>query len=62
MVNKVRDVSPMRCHKDLIQIVNFVRARYVMEGKKVPSCAEITKRISKRINKESLLNEIMVEI
>lgn len=62
MVKKVRSVAPMRCHRDLIQIVNFVRAKYIMEGKKAPSCSKITQKISKKINKESLLHEIMVEI
>jgi len=42
----------VRSHKDFRNIINFVRARYIMAGKKPPHTSEITKRIAKLIPKD----------
>ena len=52
----------VRCHKDLRDIINYVRAKYIMNGKKPPECSKITKIIARKLNKENILNEVMVEI
>jgi len=45
----------MRTSKEFQTIVNYIRARYIMEGKTPPSITHITRVIAKKINKEDLL-------
>ena len=45
----------IRTSKEFNDIINFIRAKCIMEGRKVPSKARITQVIAKKINKEELL-------
>ena len=45
----------LRPSKELRDIINFIRAKCILEGRKPPSAARITKAIAKKINKEELL-------
>lgn len=52
--------SPVRVSKQLKDIINYVRAKYILEGKKPPSTSKITQMIAKRIDKEELLRNEFV--
>ena len=56
-VNKTKLI---RASNEFREIINFVRARYIMEGKKPPRISRITKVIAKRINKEEILNDLLI--
>ena len=51
---------PIRASKDFREIINYVRARYIMAGKIPPTTAEITKKIAKMIRKEDLLEDEVI--
>lgn len=44
----------IRPSRELVEIINFIRAKYYLAGKKPPSITSITKIIAKQINKEKL--------
>ena len=52
----------IRASKEFRDIINFVRARYIMEGKKPPRISRITKVIAKRIDKEEILNDLLIRL
>lgn len=54
--------APIRCSKELKEIINFIRARYILNGKKPPRISKITKIIARKINKEELLQDVLIEI
>ncbi|KKN62127.1 hypothetical protein LCGC14_0515030 [marine sediment metagenome] len=45
----------IRPSKEFNDIINFIRAKCILEGKIPPSKARITQAIAKKINKEELL-------
>jgi len=45
----------IRADKKLMEIINFIRAEYIREGKTPPTQAQITKVIANKIKKEELL-------
>jgi len=47
----------IRPAKELRQIINYVRAKYILAGKTPPSIPVITKRIAEKINKEDLYTD-----
>lgn len=49
--------SQIRPSEELVELINYVRARCLLSGKKVVSTVEITKAIAKRVRKEELWNE-----
>lgn len=51
----------MRVDPEFSRIVNFVRAKYIMEGKKPPSATNITKVLAKGMNKEELLKDVFIK-
>ena len=51
---------PTRVSKELMEIINFVRAKYIMEGKPAPRIAYITRVIAKRIDKEDILHDMLI--
>ena len=51
----VKSNKAIRSSAEFRKIVNYIRAKYIMEGKSPPSTAKITKIIAKKINKEDLL-------
>lgn len=59
MARKVN--APIRIHGDLREILNFIRVKYIMEGKKPPSMTSITKVMAKKINKEELLEDVFIK-
>lgn len=54
--------SAIRCSKEFWEIVNFIRARYILNGKVPPKMSRITKIIARKINKEELLQDVLIEI
>ena len=48
-------VNQIRPSKEFRDIINFIRAKCILEGKIPPSAARITRIIAKKINKEELL-------
>ena len=44
----------IRTSKELKEIIDFIRAKRLMEGKGVPTVSEVTKVIAMKINKEEL--------
>lgn len=51
----------IRTSKELQEIINFIRAKYILEGRKPPSVREITKRIAKHVNKEKLWQDEFIK-
>jgi len=51
----------MRTDKEFRRIVNFVRAKYIMDGRKPPTSAAITRMIAKKIDKEDLLRDVFIK-
>jgi len=47
--------SPMRVSPEMKKLVNFIRAKYILDGKTPPSCTRITKMIANKVKKEDLL-------
>ena len=43
--------------KEFNDIINFIRAKCILEGKIPPSKAKITRAIARKINKEELLRD-----
>lgn len=54
-------VRHMRTSKEFRDIVNFVRAKYILAGRKPPTMTKITTIIAKKINKEDLLNDAFIK-
>ncbi len=50
-----RNVLMLRPSKEFNDIINFIRAKCILEGRIPPSKAKITQIIAKKINKEELL-------
>ncbi len=45
----------IRSSKEFNDIINFIRAKYILAGKRPPSTRRITRAIAKRINPEDLI-------
>jgi len=58
---RIRSTRVIRSSKELCEIINFVRARAIMEGRGIPRVSDITKVISKRIDKEELLRDVFIQ-
>ena len=60
----MRYEKPMRPDKEFRKILDYIRAKYTMEGKRPPTYAQLTKIIAKRTDREELLrylkNEVML--
>ena len=50
-----QNINQIRPSKELNDIINYIRAKCILEGRIPPSKAKITQVIAKRINKEELL-------
>jgi len=50
-----KNVLLLRPSKEFNDIINFIRAKCILEGRIPPSKASITRVIAKKINKEELL-------
>lgn len=46
--------SHQRISQELQDVINFVRAKCILHGKKPPSIRVITKKIAKNVDKEKL--------
>lgn len=51
----------LRVSSDMKKIVNYIRAKYLLNDKKPPSVEKITKAICKKINKEELLKDEFIK-
>lgn len=54
--------TPIRCSRELKEIINFIRAKYILNNKNPPRISHITKIIARKINKEELLQDVLIEI
>lgn len=55
-----RSVNPIRPSKEFKDIINFVRAKYIMAGRIPPSVANISMVIAKKTDKEEILNDCFI--
>ncbi len=51
----VQNIVHFRPSKEFNDILNYIRAKCILEGKIPPSKAKITQIIAKKINKEEIL-------
>lgn len=51
----------VRISKEFRDLINFIRAKYIIEGKRPPNNSQITKMIAKKINKEDLLQDVFIK-
>jgi len=49
----------IRIHKKLKSKIDFIRGKCMMEGKRVPSISEVTKKIAENIKEEEMYNEFI---
>ena len=56
-MGKVNDVCQIRPSKELLDIINYIRAKYYLHNKRPPSIKKITEVIAKRTSKEKLYHE-----
>ena len=47
----------IRPSRELREIINYVKAKYILAGKVPPSIAQITRRIAKQVDKEKLYRD-----
>lgn len=55
----MRQIRPSR---ELVEVINFIRAKALLEGKNPPSITRITGFIGKKIDKEKLWHDIIIKI
>ncbi len=53
--------TPMVISREFKEIVNFIKAKHLIQGKKPPSDALITRIIASKINKEELLHDEFIK-
>ena len=54
--------TPIRCHENMRKIINYVRGKYILAGRKPPTISKITNMIAKNTKKEDLLKDVFIEI
>lgn len=54
--------SLMRTHKDFKKIITAVRGRYLMEGKRPPTCTQITRFIARDVNDEEIFRRMLIQL
>jgi len=54
---KMGKTRVLRVSDDLAKVINYIRAKYLLNNKKPPSVERITKVISNKIKKENLLKD-----
>lgn len=54
-------IKMMKCSRELAEIVDFIRAKYVLAGKAPPPVSKITSVIARRIKKEELLKNEFIK-
>lgn len=50
-------IRPVRISKEMLLLINFIKAQYLLKGKPCPSTPLITKRIAEKIKKEDMIKE-----
>jgi len=50
----------MRQSKEIRDLINWIRAKYIMSGKTPPSVSNISKVLANKTDKEELLNECFI--
>jgi hypothetical protein len=56
-----KNLSQIRPSKELMEIINFIKAKHLLEGRKAPSTSIICKRIAKQVNKEKLWQNAFIK-
>lgn len=51
----------VRISREMAELVNHIKAQYLIKGKNSPSTAEITKRLVSMINKEEIMYEKFIK-
>lgn len=59
-MGKIRKTKLIRSSRELNDIINYVRAKYILSGKVPPSTSRITKIIANNIDKEVLLKDVII--
>jgi hypothetical protein len=53
----MKNITPILVSHELRMLINYIRARSILEGHKEPTYLQITKKIAEKINKEELWHE-----
>ena len=61
-VKVLRRTKVQRTSNKFNKIINFVRAKYILAGKKPPTVEKITEVIADRINQEELLQDVFIKL
>ena len=56
-----RPINGIRVSKEMHMLINKIRAKYLLEGKRPPSIPKITEMIAKKINYEELLRNEFIK-
>ena len=59
--NMAKNYKQIKSSKEFEEIINYIRAKHILAGKKPPSIPIITKKIAKKINKEELLHNEFIK-
>lgn len=58
-MGRVRKNYMSRIHPELLKKANLIRARCILEGRKLPTMTEITKAMARQIQEELLWDEFI---
>ena len=59
---KSRHKEHIRASKEFIDIINYIKSKYVRKGRTPPTTKEITRKLSKNINKEDLFYREFIKL
>jgi len=54
---RCKNIPKIRPSRELWELINYIRAKYMLAGKTPPSIANITKAMTKKIPKDKLYHE-----
>jgi len=50
----------IRSSREFRRLIDFIRAKYIMQGKKPPTTSQITEIIAKKTDMEELLKDVFI--
>ena len=56
-----RGSPAIRVSNEMKEIINYIKAKYLLEGKTPPSSRTITKAIAKKVDKDRLLQDDFIK-
>lgn len=51
----------IRSSREFKDVINYIKAKYLLEGKHPPTTAEITKMIARKVNKEEVFKDEFIK-